>query len=273
MTGRVVMTVAALQVGVGAAEVLRVAAHGDVLATFPAAAYVRMDSGVICLTGPAVDAGPIHVRCCELPAAVPGEPVGWDGTQLVARGWTVDLQAPTYLGTLPPAADLEAGAALLLEAFADLPPAWLLTGDVPAVWPDHAGVLARGDLGVAAAVLGGRGRGLTPAGDDVLAGLLVIAAACGVGSPAEREHAAAQSRTNDIAASFLRWAARGQCVAPVHDLLAAAAAGDRAGTRRAAARLRAIGASSGADLAYGLTLGLRHLPRSGSSVTSFRRLV
>jgi Protein of unknown function (DUF2877) len=254
------MTVAALQVGVGAAEVLRVAARGDVLATFPAATYVRLDNGLICLTGPAVAAGPIHVRCRELPAAVLGEPVGCDGAQLVAKGWSLDLQAPIYRGTLPPAADLQAGAALLLDAFADLPPAWLLTGDVPAVWPDHAVVLGHGDLGIAAAVLGGRGRGLTPAGDDVLGGLLVIAAAYGVGSPAEREQAAAQSRTHDIAANFLRWAARGQCIAPVHDLLAAAAAGDRVTTRRAAARLRAIGGSSGSDLAYGLTLGLRHLP-------------
>lgn len=259
--GGVAVAVAALQVGVGVVEVLRAADRGHVLATFPAATYVRLNTGVIALTGPAVAAGPIHVRCRELPAAVPGEPVACDGARLVARDWTVDLHATTYRGTLPPAADLQAGAALLLDAFADLPPAWLLTGDVPAVWPDHAAVLARGDLGSAAAVLGGRGRGLTPAGDDVLAGLLVIAAAWGVGSPAEREHAAALSRTNHIAASFLRWAARGECITPVHDLLTATAAGNRPTTRHAAARLRAIGASSGADLAYGLTLGLRHLPR------------
>ncbi len=178
-----------------------------------------------------------------------------DGSSLVVGTRRISLDAPTWSG-MPPAAELlRSGAGVGLAALAPIPPARLLAGDVPAVWPSYAADLAEGDLRSAARMLGGRGAGLTPAGDDVLAGLLLVAAALGIDGSA----AAASVRTNEIAAAFLHWAARGHGIAPAHELLAAAADQDLARAVTAVRRLCSIGASSGADLAYGLALGLRHL--------------
>jgi hypothetical protein len=119
------------------------------------------------------------------------------------------------------------------------------------------GLVAAGDLVGAAHLLGGRGPGLTPAGDDVLAGILLMAA---VGpDPVDapiRTAAAEAAPTTDVARAFLRWAARGQSIAPVHELLATIAEGEPVAARRALQRLSSIGASSGADLAAGLGLAL-----------------
>jgi len=53
-----------------------------------------------------------------------------------------------------------------------------------------------------------------------------------------------------------------QCVEPVHDLLYALAVGDVAAVRVHLATLVALGHSSGADLAFGLRLGLGLRPRA-----------
>ncbi|MDN5930735.1 MAG: DUF2877 domain-containing protein, partial [Pseudonocardia sp.] len=104
-----------------------------------------------------------------------------------------------------------------------------------------------------AARLGGRGPGLTPEGDDVLAGaLLAIYAARGPGAEPALREVAASVRTTEVAAAFLAWAARGPCVAPPPDWLLAP---DPAAPPRAERRLVAVGASSGAALLAGLRLG------------------
>ena len=105
------------------------------------------------------------------------------------------------------------------------------------------------------AVLAGRGPGLTPAGDDVLAGLLLVLAIAGR-DRAELERAAAAARTHAISRAFLLWAARGQSVAPVHHLLAALAGGDGVAAERHRSAVAALGQTSGADVLLGLRLGL-----------------
>jgi hypothetical protein len=67
--------------------------------------------------------------------------------------------------------------------------------------------------------------------------------------------AAAASRTNDVAAAFLHWAARGQSLQPAHDVLGAASKGACEAARRAARVLGAVGHTSGADLCLGLAWG------------------
>jgi hypothetical protein len=120
-----------------------------------------------------------------------------------------------------------------------------------------AAAVAHGDLRAAAEELGGLGPGLTPAGDDVLAGLFLAARArFGPGAEPGLLAVAASVVTTDLSGAFLRWAARGQHVGPAHDLLTAAARGDGGGAALAVARLDRFGSSSGADLAYGLGLGL-----------------
>ena len=181
----------------------------------------------------------------------------------MAPGRHVELSGPAWTAALPAAQRLLAGADVALGALAPLRPAALLLDDVPAAWPDYAHALAAGDLMAAARSLGGRGRGLTPAGDDVLAGLLIVAAALRI--PA-RERWVPPGRTRSPR-SYLRWAAHGHSVEPVHGLLDAAARGDAAAARSAARWLLSIGASSGADLAYGLVPRPappgRHRPQPG----------
>ncbi len=113
------------------------------------------------------------------------------------------------------------------------------------------------DLTGLAARLGGRGPGLTPAGDDVLAGVLLAARArCGPSAEPELSAVAASICTTEPALAFLAWAARGQCIEPAHTVLLALTRRDEARAHAAATRLVTIGASSGAALLAGLRLGL-----------------
>ena len=88
-------------------------------------------------------------------------------------------------------------------------------------------------------------------------GILLIARIRG-GEAAEAELAAVAGgvETNDIAAAFLAWAARGQSIEPVHRFLLAVADGRPGDAAAALADIVGFGRSSGADLAMGLRLGL-----------------
>jgi hypothetical protein len=98
----------------------------------------------------------------------------------------------------------------------------------------------------------GRGDGLTPQGDDVLAGYLAGAAAYGVPADDVRAlvDAEAASRTTTLSAALLRHAAAGEAIPQVHGLL------DALDGRRpldpALAELFAVGHTSGAALASGV---------------------
>ncbi len=105
------------------------------------------------------------------------------------------------------------------------------------------------DLAGACRILGGLGPGLTPSGDDALAGILLAAR---LGRPEAEDHLVALAKsvaTHEISRAFLIWAARGQSIEPVHRLLA--------GDATAARDLLAFGHTSGADVALGLHFGLK----------------
>jgi hypothetical protein len=113
----------------------------------------------------------------------------------------------------------------------------------------------------------GLGPGLTPSGDDVLAGLLVALRALG----ASVQHgdtalwladwlgaavtADADTRTTTLAATLLHCAAEGQASAEATAVLRGVAGLDPLGP--AVRRLLAAGHTSGADLAFGLLAGCR----------------
>ena len=218
----------ALDVGLGARKVLDDLAEGRVVAVYSRAAYFRFPAGLVAVTSAGAPPGPLSLRCPALPVLRPGAAVWTDGARLSGPGWAVALEAPTWVGELP------------------LPPTVALP--CAAAVPDLAGLAAH---------LGGRGPGLTPAGDDMLAGTL-LAARARRGPAAEPELAAvaASVRTTEPAQAFLAWAARGQCIEPAHAVLLALAARDEDRAHAAASRLVAIGASSGAALLAGLKLGL-----------------
>jgi len=129
---------------------------------------------------------------------------------------------------------------------------------------------ATGDLADAVEIaerIVGLGPGLTPSGDDVLAGLLVALRALGGAVPHGRTAiwladwlgaavtADAGTRTTALAATLLHCAAAGQASAEVTAVLRGVGGADPLGP--AVRRLLAVGHTSGADLAFGLLAGCR----------------
>ncbi len=135
-------------------------------------------------------------------------------------------------------------------------PDWSADTGLDAILGPARELVARRDLVGLARLVGGRGPGLTPAGDDLLAGVLVIDALLHPDQDADRQEAAKTSATTDVAAAFLHWAAQGQCIAPFHAVVAAIAAGRPDQESAARAALLTIGASSGEALLLGLDLAL-----------------
>jgi Protein of unknown function (DUF2877) len=128
---------------------------------------------------------------------------------------------------------------------------------------DALAAVRRGDLLTFAGLIGGRGAGLTPAGDDILAGALLVARVVCDGSATDLwtlRQCARRAPTSDIAGAFLDCAARGRCIEPAHALLNGLAYADRGAVRSAADALRRFGSSSGAALAYGIRTALLQLP-------------
>lgn len=111
----------------------------------------------------------------------------------------------------------------------------------------------------------GLGPGLTPSGDDLVAGALASLAWQArlglvplgfVSILAETIRATAPDRTNKISARMLWYAGNGLVYAPAMQLGAALLAGDVAGLQEPARRLFGIGHSTGLDIAVGLLCGL-----------------
>jgi len=110
-----------------------------------------------------------------------------------------------------------------------------------------------------AAHLLGRGSGLTPSGDDVLAGFLVGAAAFGLDVAALRAviDVLAPARTTALSAALLWHAGRGECIdelAAVAEVLRSPGPGEPGQAAGAVSRLLSVGHTSGAALALGLVL-------------------
>jgi hypothetical protein len=114
----------------------------------------------------------------------------------------------------------------------------------------------------------GRGPGLTPTGDDVLAGALVTLHA--LGSPAavplaRAVRALAPAATTAVSVGLLQFAAEGSCIPQLADLITAlapptqadiASAGAAGALPRAAGALLAVGHCSGAGLLHGVLVAV-----------------
>lgn len=110
----------------------------------------------------------------------------------------------------------------------------------------------------AARGLVGLGPGLTPSGDDILAG--AAAALRGLDHPLDGFLEAVlidiDRRTTAVSAALLRHAARGAFAERIHDLFDALLGEDAAAIEPAVARAAAWGATSGVDLLTGVVLAL-----------------
>jgi hypothetical protein len=170
--------------------------------------YIDFDGYVLMLTAPGRARMPNGVECHA--RLDPGSPAWIGGGVLQACGWSV-LPGPGW---------------------DPVPSARVRLAIQPHITPDPAR-------------LAGRGGGLTPAGDDLLAGYaagLVLFHGCL--AEAEAIARAAAARTTSLSATLLRHAARGELPEPAHALLEH---GDPA-------PLRSFGHSSGRALMVGLAL-------------------
>jgi hypothetical protein len=117
-----------------------------------------------------------------------------------------------------------------------------------------AGALAAGDAAAAFDVIG-LGPGLTPAGDDVVAGALAVLALVGRLDDSVRDAIAARARTHTAAlsAALLEAAGKGQMIPQAARLLTTLAAGEPdEHVVSAAGALFRIGSTSGHDLCAGM---------------------
>ncbi|HEX6423320.1 MAG TPA: DUF2877 domain-containing protein [Acidimicrobiales bacterium] len=255
-----------------------------VVATGPAATYLDVCGRLVALVQP----GGVHLPCAVVlasPRPSPGQaPAAAAG--IAAAGFAVGGGAvhhggrPTAvvtrwfdprvrLGRIDPAACERLGA---LVRFRGTPDALL---------PDGAGEhlrdgLDRNDARAAAAALLGRGTGLTPAGDDLLAGAL--AALRAQRSPAadalgDAVRSLAPVRTTRLSAALLDAADAGAVVPEAAAVLRALAPGRRPAGRdgdraleAAVDRLVAVGHTSGWHLAAGLLAGLTHARRAAAAL-------
>jgi hypothetical protein len=249
-----------VDIGIDAARELKRGGPGQVCAVFAHALYLRVPGGMVVVTTTQEHRGPLHVRLPRLPAVAVGCPVAVEATSLWIGSDRYGLDAPTWSPSLPATSTLDTAARMARHWLPDLgttldigsaPSAGLPVGALDA--------LRGGRLVQFAAMVSGRGPGLTPAGDDTLAGVLLVARARG-GSADVALRCVRSAATNDITRAFLGCAALGRCIEPAHDLLAALAHADHRGVGSAVANLRRFGSSSGAALAYGIRTALLELP-------------
>lgn len=227
--------------------------HGSVCGVFSRVFYLRFGDRILALCRADVASGPLHLRLAALPAVGLGDPAVFEAGRLQVGSTTVTLRADRRWGPQPVSvAALTKSVGVRHPSRLPRDPGIGQLRDLPAV----RDLVAERDLEALARLVGGRGPGLTPAGDDFLAGVLIIDALLHPGEPAPRRAAVEAVTTTDVAAAFLRWAALGQCIQPVHDVVSAISTGQPAGEAEARAGLRATGASSGQALLLGLDVAL-----------------
>ena len=209
----------------------------------------RVPAGVL----PAVDAVPL------VAALRPGEEVVLGSGALVVAG--VRLQPARWWDSQVPPVQLPTGAGALPDPqLPALPDAVGPAADALAQaleGPASSGFTS-GGLRPAVGRLVGLGPGLTPAGDDVLAGALVALSAAGDRSRRTALAAAVGpllGRTSAVSASLLCHAADGRAVPELSRFVAGLARGGDVGV--VVEDLLRVGASSGVALASGAVLGLR----------------
>ncbi|TCC62318.1 DUF2877 domain-containing protein [Kribbella pittospori] len=237
--------------GAGVAAAHPDGAYGTVVGTFRHGCYVQVHGGMYAVAGPAVAPGPIHLIVEQAPARVPEGLAVWrDGGRLRSTEWQIDLAGTAlFRPRIPSPRDLQLAASALNAMRGRL----AVPDDLHSCWDSVHRAVATDDLPAAKELLEGRGGGLTPTGDDVLAGILLVHAWRGDDPHGLSEVARAAATTN-LSRSFLQWAAQGQSLAPVHDLMTRAAAHDQPEFVQAVATVSAIGGSSGVALLWGIGL-------------------
>ncbi|WMT41365.1 DUF2877 domain-containing protein [Paenibacillus sp. D2_2] len=112
----------------------------------------------------------------------------------------------------------------------------------------------------------GRGNGLTPAGDDMLSGMLAVDTVAGIFTDKFRLHLSTlierETLTTDISLEYLRYGLRGEFSSVISNLLNALALEDREEIIKRTHELLCVGHSSGLDTAFGILIGMLILRRN-----------
>ena len=235
----------------------------NVVASFESATYLSCGRHVIAVTSRKVPPGPLYVtvdadRLSAEDAAAAGD---IDGNVVLGPHSVTLKSADVWTGLLPDPDRLTAHRDTVVAALAPVADrSALRTAPYSRPANDGMGWLRQANFDRTAESIVGLGPGFTPAGDDALAGLLVVAVACGRLPPGDWViNPETARRTSEVSLAFVRCAAAGQAVAPVHDLLMAGAAGKAFALRKACVDLASVGGTSGADIALGMWAGLQAL--------------
>ena len=279
------LTVDAVSVlGRFAAKALAPGAHGRVLAVFERSFYVDMGDGrLACVGFAALGAGPLNALT-ENPPRLPGphDPVIVDGESVrIGTGPRLGLAGAVVWMPPPMPAEPPTELGNLRQALAQAPAESLAS--IVLEQPSTDRVVAAAQLGLRALnrwlrtgsqaappeameSLIGLGNGLTPSGDDALAGAMVALRAWGRGEVADGLARwlipRTLGRTNDISRAHIAAAAAGEGHEHLHGLLVTLGLGDSEAVSGAAARLGALGHTSGWDALAGVAVASGVLPQA-----------
>jgi len=261
-------------IGRAVVEALSDDSSGEVIAVFSRASYVEVGGHVFAIVSTAEFSGPLHARLPEPPKLRAGTRASVAGGRLFLGEQALDLPRERWnpVALLPgPSTPAMLDRVLEHEPVLDLGSRGRAAFE-PSLESRLEVALRRGGIVEACRGLFGRGSGLTPAGDDVAAGLMIAESLVGRGDERTRSTIAAEASTHRISRAFLAAAARGQSLEPLHRLLAACTADDLTGARRARSDLATVGHTSGLDLAYGALVGLRWAADAGVADRAARRM-
>lgn len=237
-------SVRAVVIGPGARRALHDGAAGIVELAFGPGGYVRLGEHRVLLAPARSPLGPLSILVAGLARGdlVPGKPAVVSAGALVVGQLRIALEGA---GEVPPPRRRELAPSWLkaLAAALDVVPA------APATLTDGFDALATGDLPVAVMQLAGRGEGLTPSGDDALAGYAAWRWAQGdpVALPTDR--------CAPLGRDYLRCAERGELAQPAARVLEAIRGGEPRLAARRARLLADWGATSGAAMLWGIAAG------------------
>jgi hypothetical protein len=248
------MTARALFAGPGAVRALRRGRRGVVELVLSGGVYVCIGDDWLLVADPDAPFGPLSVGVAGLRRAAvrPGQAVFIERDRLRLGEQAVSLERLRERHSMPSRppgrarGTAEAAAAAL--AVSAEPPASLMPGLM---------ALRRGRTREGVRRLAGRGEGLTPAGDDALAG---YAACRHVSGAPVRLSPPAAGRSSPLGQAYLRCAERGELPDAGAAALAAICAGDPPAAAAAAVALGDWGASSGAALLWGVAAGAGSYP-------------
>ena len=237
----------AMFAGPGARRVLVRGARGEVECVLAQGTYVRLGAEWLGLAGPRAPFGPLTLVVRGRLHLRPGAPALVTGCRLVLGECTISLER--MRDRRPIAIDRPQSPSAIRAAVAATA---TVLPTAPAPLRPGLAALAEARIEDAVILLAGRGDGLTPAGDDVLAGY--AAARLAVGMPVALSPAAA-ARSSPLGLAYLRCAERGELPDVAALLLGSLCRGSPTAARAALGPLMAWGASSGTALAWGMNAG------------------